>query len=370
MLVTTIMASVYWSVRKKEKEATANFHRDGQRRRSTVDSAPAGEEMKKTEKNSPPKSSLRKEHEGDKTNGPLPLPHPNATTPGTTGDPTMLVPKGMMNLIGGSNSKDGTSKAFNSDDIKYVVETIEEYASAKHQSLELNQFGTQAVFQQFILYTLAFYVSYTFATINRIVEQATGKTYFGLLFMLVTLIPLQGLFNVLVYRYGYYFRLKQRYPKMTSWELFQYTWRWSFMGPPRSSRHESASVPPSNRTPTSPRAKSEITGAIDGPSSPCHREVADHQGSDGGSEIVDQNQVNISDDELLEETPAPVGNLMADMLYSYSEFPNMASGNDMVLVTTAFPTMVGQYFDRGFTPPPPLPTNEPPPSSFPTDFED
>jgi hypothetical protein len=381
------MASVYRSVRKKETEQMADFYRDGQTRWSTFFTVPTtGEKTKKMEKSSPPKSSLRTENESDKPNEPLPTQQPNATHAGTptthkrrpslmqemsnrllASDATMLVPKGLMTLIGGSYRSNDPSRAFNSEEIDYVVETIEQYTSTKHQTLELNQFGTQAVYRQFILYTFAFYASYTFATINRLVEQATGNEYFGLLFMHVTLIPLQGLFNVLIYRYGYYFRLKQRYPELTGWELFLYTWRWSFMGPPPRSTPETMIDPPRNVPPVSPEAKSEnngITREIDEPLSP-YREVADKEGSDDGSEILNQNQDNILDDEL---TPAPVGNLMADMLFSYSEYPNMASGKDMELVTTAFPTMVGQYSDRGFTPP--SPTNRPTPGAvFPTDFE-
>lgn len=387
ILVTIIMASVYLSVRKKEKEALADFlPHDGERRpASAVDSITPTMEKTTNATLQPPISSVRKGPEKAKCNehqkGPPPPMKP--TVDGakhkkrpsimkvmsdrlllTGSDNTMLVPRGLMHLIGGGSGNSDVhrvsmSNSIDTKDIDYVVETIEEYTSARCQVMELNQFGTKVVFQQFILYTLGFYICYTFATINRIVEHVTGTSYFGLLFIHVILIPLQGLFNVLVYRYGYYFRLQQRYPDMTRWELFEYIWRWSFMGPPRnlSPGTNNSSVPP---LPTSPstRNKAHSNGILNSveiiESTSPYPEVAEYQGSEAGSEILDQaDTVNILDDGL-EETPTPVGNMMADMLYKYSEYPSMASGGeDMVLVTTAFPTMVGRHSsDRGLTPRP------------------
>jgi hypothetical protein len=37
--------------------------------------------------------------------------------------------------------------------------------------------------------------------------------------------------TVIVYRYYYYNRLKQRSPHMSFWEQMRWTWRWTFLGP-------------------------------------------------------------------------------------------------------------------------------------------
>ena len=119
---------------------------------------------------------------------------------------------------------------------EYVISTLQTFPTAHQQNLEANSFGSRIVFRQSLLYCLVFYLTFTFATINRFIQQVTGQTYFGVIFLHSIFIPLQGFFNVIVYRYAYYFRLKHRNPHMTEWELFQHTWRWSFLGPPPNSR--------------------------------------------------------------------------------------------------------------------------------------
>jgi hypothetical protein len=146
-------------------------------------------------------------------------------------------------------------------EVEDVMAAIESFPSARKQNVENNNaFGSRAVYTQSLLYTLTFFATYTFATINRIVQQLTGETYFIIIALHVTFIPLQGFFNVVVYRRDVYIRLKQRHPHMTQGELLRRTWRWTFLGPPakecsssskrlrKGSVEETAAVPPDDST--------------------------------------------------------------------------------------------------------------------------
>ena len=46
-----------------------------------------------------------------------------------------------------------------------------------------------------------FYLTWTFATINRIIEQANGQSYFWLMCLHTVFVPLQGFFNYFVFMY-------------------------------------------------------------------------------------------------------------------------------------------------------------------------
>ena len=94
------------------------------------------------------------------------------------------------------------------DETEYVLQTIESYISANEQasSSEMGSFGSRAVFRQSLYYTLGFYMTFLFATVNRILQQVTGKTYFPIILLHSFFIPLQGLFNR-TSDSGFFFRL-------------------------------------------------------------------------------------------------------------------------------------------------------------------
>jgi hypothetical protein len=123
-----------------------------------------------------------------------------------------------------------------SADIEFVLEIIEEYPSAARQNAAAYQYGTLVILYQSLAYTGAFYLVWLFPSVNRIVQHTTVNNYFVLLLLQCFFEPLQGLCNVLVYRFAFYLRLRQRNPHLTKWELFQHTWRWSFLGPPPNAR--------------------------------------------------------------------------------------------------------------------------------------
>ena len=119
------------------------------------------------------------------------------------------------------------------EDRAHIMGVIEALPSVRRQNIEANAFGSRAVYEQSLFYTLAFWVTYTPATINRVVQMVTGNTYFPIILLHVIFIPMQGFFNALVYRRNAYVALTQRYPHMPYNELMKRILRWSFLGPPK-----------------------------------------------------------------------------------------------------------------------------------------
>jgi hypothetical protein len=68
------------------------------------------------------------------------------------------------------------------------------------------------VFSQCLFYVAAFYLAHFFATIDRIYQQVTGTAPFWLLLAHSIFQPLQGFFNLIVYRRPQYVRLRLKYP--------------------------------------------------------------------------------------------------------------------------------------------------------------
>eukprot|EP00980_Cylindrotheca_fusiformis_P010687 scaffold2391_cov113-Cylindrotheca_fusiformis.AAC.4 len=116
---------------------------------------------------------------------------------------TLLLPEPMADAVKQASSRNNSSSSAHnksssgrsseltatSFDVAQVLETIDGFASVKQQSLGAHAFGTRA-----------------------------------------------GFFTVLVYRYSFFHRLKQRNPHMNQWELLWWSCRWSFLGPPRVAR--------------------------------------------------------------------------------------------------------------------------------------
>jgi len=75
-----------------------------------------------------------------------------------------------------------------------------------------------------------FYLTWTFATINRIVEQANGQSYFWLMCLHTVFVPLQGFFNYLVFVYPKLKRWRhERRKKVEQREMSSFQYRHSGM---------------------------------------------------------------------------------------------------------------------------------------------
>ncbi|KAL3923604.1 MAG: hypothetical protein SGILL_001565, partial [Bacillariaceae sp.] len=109
---------------------------------------------------------------------------------------SFVMPKTMAAMFKQAADADPTDNSRHSgNDANYVLKTIQALPSAKAQAVEMNSFGSRVVFMQSVLYTCAFYATYLFATLNRLVQQFTGKTYFPIILLHCIFIPLQGFFN-------------------------------------------------------------------------------------------------------------------------------------------------------------------------------
>jgi hypothetical protein len=326
VLVSFIMLTVYRSVRN---EAMAHKNRvDGKERRSSFIKKPSSwRDMKP--------SSFIKRHK--KPHGFLQERHPEhqGKHGHLHGSSNSLV-LSRLNRIEESSQADAEV-----NDIDHVISAIEKLPSATHQTMDVHQFASKIVFWQSVMYTFAFYITFTFATINRLVFQVTGKTYFALLFLHVLLMPLQGFFNVMIYRYGFYLRLKQRHPEMSHWELYHHTYRWTFMGPPPGSAtlrstvydsHNSVRGGPARIAPEIGGSKGEVATSGELHDSIILEEIDGHEESDEDLDVV-------------------LKDIVTDMIYSYSEYPNLVSNDDIVLpAVSTFPKMVDEFSTTSFPP--------------------
>jgi hypothetical protein len=274
---------------------------------------------------------------------------------------SLIVPKRLSQakLFSGFHSAALASQP-NGDDLAEaeadeVLKAIEAMPSARKQNVTLNAFGSRAVFMQAMHYTCAFYVSYTFATVNRILQQVTGETYFPVIFLHALLIPLQGFFNVLVYRRNEYIRLVQRYPYMSKWDRFRRTWRFSFLGPPKEINGPMKSKDPEQPSVLKDPADSGKAADMKRPSAGVSFHInfagevsaglnSPQQETDSHDDDPLQNRDDTSSNDFVNHAADNVMDFaMMDLTASYADFPNMLT-EDSVMMTMdapqAFPTMI------------------------------
>ncbi|MGK3748105.1 MAG: hypothetical protein ACI8RD_000395, partial [Bacillariaceae sp.] len=125
-----------------------------------------------------------------------------------------------------------------SADVKFVLANIEDYPSAARQYAAAYHIGARVVKVQSIAFVVGFWMIWLLPTINRLIQHFKLENYFALIFFQALFEPLQGLFNVIIYRFSYYIRLKERYPRWTKRELLRHTYRWTFLGPPKGDPSE------------------------------------------------------------------------------------------------------------------------------------
>lgn len=251
----------------------------------------------------------------------------------------MVMPKKMARLYS-SRSNVSSVRSNEQDQYKedahHVLQTIETFKSANYQNVRQNKFGSKAVFRQSCYYTLGFYVTYSFATINRVFQQAKGATHFGLILLHAFFIPLHGFFNVLVYRYAYCIRLKHRNPHMTGWQIFFFAWRWTFLGPPPIAT--STALPDDDGDDNNNNNNNTIKSNM-----PVYKQKKPTRLSISGNDSIagfDPSDLGIQiADDVLDPTNGTidVNGVTADLLMSYAEYPNMLS-EDAVMVN--YPTII------------------------------
>jgi hypothetical protein len=167
-------------------------------------------------------------------------------------------------------------------------------------------------------------------------------------------------FAVMVYRYYYFNRLKQRYPHMSFWGLMHWTWRWSFLGPPPEPTKTSESGKSSSGTSKvkslmfSSQGAREQSRPEEGDDNGNQRDTGSESDvdekdlssfrTDGSATIERHDHPNIPVDDVMDQQQTENKYLMdflrADLLMSYGDFPNTLS-EETVMFTADFPTMIG-----------------------------
>ena len=286
--------------------------------------------------------------------------------------------RGSSQFKDAASDGDSVCRANKEKEAREVLEAIEGFTSVRIQSVEANPFGSRAVFQQSLLYALAFFLTFTAATLNRIFQQVIGHTYFAVMFLHVLLIPLQGFFNALIYRRSVYIRLKQRHPHMSEWQILYRTWRWTFMGPPKGDREsatdqtEPASsgkvvdtvpirFPRPARSMTAKTLTMTATGEIisqGGVSPPPPPEQDQDQANRSGNTEVNEDfdVPEIADDVMggqfgeningCDVGGGSYASMMADLMVSYGDFPNMLTEESYALpiqAPQAYPEMRSSF---------------------------
>lgn len=83
------------------------------------------------------------------------------------------------------------------------------------------------VFHQALCYLGAFYMTHVFSTINRIMQQRRGESYFALIVLHAFFDPLQGFLNFLVYRRPRY--LRHRKQNISRSQAIKRALKWSWL---------------------------------------------------------------------------------------------------------------------------------------------
>jgi hypothetical protein len=246
-------------------------------------------------------------------------------------------------------SKDRKHSSTKSADIRHVLAVVEDYPSAVKQYTSAYIFGTHVVASQCLAYTVAFFLTWIFPSVNRIVQQYTDTNFFGLLLCQGLFEPLQGLFNVLVYRYAFYLRLKTRNPHLTRWELIISTLRWTYTGPPPSIQ-DRVSL---KMAPTTGRSSLDRHNIL---LSPSARSLSVSKNQGRGSGLMDLPPDSKRDSEIRDDldglTNAVEENtmsVMANLMMDYFDNPSLLNQN-MVSIQSDFPLYISDTADNVPTP--------------------
>ncbi|CAJ1966365.1 unnamed protein product [Cylindrotheca closterium] len=233
-------------------------------------------------------------------------------------------------------------------DADQVMDAIGGFASVKEQqSVESNKLGSRAVFRQSLYYTLCFYAVYAFPTLNRILELH-GHSFFLIFLLHGISIPAAGILNLIVYRYPFYKRLKQRYPGMSRWQRVRRSIRWSFLGPIKESNKVTPSQMQSQKSKIDPRNSSNMhSNLLEGSTAGNSQQPPDLLSSEFDPSIYRSSFMQtIIDDMLHFDDQDYIGNnidlynqMESDLNAVYSEFPT-ALTEDTVVVPTDFPVVL------------------------------
>lgn len=105
-----------------------------------------------------------------------------------------------------------------------TMRTIENRSMKYSFSSLSNREMSQEIAVQGMLYVVCFYVTWLFPSVQRVLELANVKSTFWLQMLDTSLLPLQGIFNVMVYVRPRYLRIRRRKPEMGMMSLLWHTY--------------------------------------------------------------------------------------------------------------------------------------------------
>ena len=99
----------------------------------------------------------------------------------------------------------------------YWTVRVQERASGKFaMTSNSKKRNTKRVATQAMLYIVAYFLSASFATLTRVIQEYVDTVPFGVILCMTILYPMQGFFNFLIYIRPRYLRYQQRHP---DWSL-------------------------------------------------------------------------------------------------------------------------------------------------------
>ena len=96
------------------------------------------------------------------------------------------------------------------------LQSVRRISSSVRSRSKSRRVATQAMW-----YVGAFYMTFLFATINRLVQQIVQETYFPLICFHAIFEPMQGLLNYLVYIRPRFLKLREQYPRAGPLQMLQ-----------------------------------------------------------------------------------------------------------------------------------------------------
>lgn len=311
-----------------------------------------------------------------------------------------MIPRALLSLFNTSDSLDATSRAaimilpekfarrisrkFHPDkeqtdspdpnnknsvrsvDVRHVLETIGDYSSAARQYAATYHIGARLVVYQSIAYVLGFWMIWLLPTINRAIQSFTNENQYWLLVCQALFEPLQGLFNVFVYRFAQYVRLKQLHPQWTTRQLLRNTLRFTFLGPSNDARANERPVLEDN-DPCASDGDENVSNVSVQNSSVRSRSMpviseASSQSDDSG-QIGSSNFQSRSFEDYEDIFKQPgfdrrASSMMGDLIGDFADDPSMLNGNFLEIgnseVFSAFPYQSSLSYSASI--PPAFPT--------------
>jgi hypothetical protein len=136
-----------------------------------------------------------------------------------------------LQKAGSSASPNETLASSTAQSTKPVARILTAYRDWKERNAQRRAANPRSyeVLHQALFYVAAFYMTHLFSTVNRVLQQTRGYTFYPLIVLQTFFDPLQGFLNFLVYRRPRYLRFRKRHVSRV--ESLKKTLRWSWLGP-------------------------------------------------------------------------------------------------------------------------------------------